>query len=157
MSELTRAVIFDLDGTLSDHRHRLSLAPYSLQGEHILLKDHEEAWRPYHEACREDPVHKITRKILWTVRGFYKILYATGRPEIYRDITEQWLADYNLSGHDFMLMRSVGDITSQADLKIRMAKEFKSKGYEIVMAFEDQPVVAKAYNSIGIPTFLYCE
>ena len=83
--------VFDLDGTLSDHRERLA---------RLMPEDPERsgAWEPYNAAHAQDPVFRpiaaLFRQVVATPAHSAVIL--TRRPEHYRASTEAWLGDASI-------------------------------------------------------------
>jgi hypothetical protein len=109
---LTKAIICDIDGVLADHRHRL----------HFVLKDGDypkkddahlinkivspEKWKPdwdaFYFAMDKDGVNEWCKSIIKdTVSNLsyftnMSILFVTGRPERYAQMTVDWLVKNNI-------------------------------------------------------------
>ena len=82
-----KAVIFDLDGTLSDCTHRnhyLEKTPIDLDSFDALM--------------HTDTVIAPIAFLLKNLSGVIKIVL-TARPDKYRKVTEKWLSDYKLLSH----------------------------------------------------------
>ena len=69
-------IIFDLDGTLADGKHR----------EHH-IKDGKSDWDAYFAACGQDEPIKPTLDIFKALTHARHVEVWTGRPERYRDTT----------------------------------------------------------------------
>ena len=85
--EKVKAVIFDLDGTLSDCTHRnhyLEKTPIDLDSFDALM--------------HTDTVIAPIAFLLKNLSGVIKIVL-TARPDKYRKVTEKWLSDYKLLSH----------------------------------------------------------
>ena len=77
-----KAIIFDIDGTLSDPTHRL----------HHVTGGRKD-WDAFFAAMADDPAHEPIADLcarLWH-GGKDAILFCSGRPERYRDETVMWL------------------------------------------------------------------
>lgn len=113
------AVICDLDGTLCNVDHRLHH-----------FKDGKKNWKGFFEGIKDDEVNPWCRDIL---NGLHKqdyiIVYASGRPDDYRKVTEEWLKLNNLEG-SFLFMRNRHDsrkdsITKEIILDFEILTRFK--------------------------------
>ena len=78
---MTPAIIFDLDGTLSDPSRR----------RHLLHGDDRNFSAFEHEAGN-DPVVEPIKRLLLTLRLGNAIVLTTGRTERFRPLTAMWLA-----------------------------------------------------------------
>src|SRR5690606_34485274 len=127
---LPRAVIWDLDGTLSDDRARA----HFVEVEEGRSRD----WRSYFDAMEEDPPIAASIAILHALRqeGF-RIIYLTGRPEYTRPLTERWLEANGLDEFDHLLMRPEGERRPAGEFKVEVVTSLRER-YEIVCAFEDR-------------------
>lgn len=100
-------VVFDLDGTLADDRHRLHL-----------IEGGEKRWDEYFARCDEDaeigPMTRLFRVLQKSQNGWMEIW--TGRSETVRDETVKWLTDHFI-WPDVLLMRAKNDFRSNTDLK----------------------------------------
>lgn len=89
-------VIFDLDGTLSDNRHR----------EH-LIEGEDKKWRKYLDKCVEDsPVQKMVSK-LNKISEEYEIIILTCRSDEVEEETIDWLEKHNVN-YDKLIMLPEG-------------------------------------------------
>jgi len=98
---LPKAIICSLDGTLSDHRHRLHFVkkPFidSIYGN--LWIDGGPDWEAFYAAMDKDKVNEAV-DLIASAAFWYNcsndndpdMIFITGRPERYRDQTEKWLA-----------------------------------------------------------------
>ena len=143
----TRAVIWDLDGTLSDDRARAHFVEVE-QGR-------KRDWRSYFDAMEEDTPIAASIELLHALRHFgIRIIYLTGRPEYTRGRTERWLKANGLAEYDLLVMRPHGERRHAGEFKVDEVARLREK-YEIVCAFEDRIDVADHLRSAGIPVFLY--
>lgn len=139
-----RAVIFDIDGVISDNSNRLQ----------YLLSDNVR----YHaEFLKDKPIQEAVSLV--QAFSWYRhmkdhdleILFNTDRPSYMRDITAEWIADnihifnakvFTRTRHS-LLMDSVG--AKKYNLERIM------KNYDVVMAFDDCPEACDMYVANGIP------
>jgi len=143
----TRAVIWDLDGTLSDDRARAHFVEVEA--------GHARDWKSYFDAMGEDPPIAASIAILQALRrDGYRIIYLTGRPERTRDLTERWLNANGLEEYDRLLMRPEGEYRPAGEFKVDVVAGLRDV-YEVVCAFEDRIDVAEALRLGGTPVFLY--
>jgi hypothetical protein len=158
-------VVFDIDNTLSNLRHRL----HFIQPEEGEEADWwEKDWDGFFAACVDDtpiPVNvELCRELLGesVLRGHLNTVeFWTGRNEDVRSVTEQWLADH--VGKDFTIrwpvhecvlkMRSKGD--RRPDHVLKMGFIDWNDPPDII--FEDRATVVKAYRELGLTVFQVAE
>lgn len=142
-----RAVIWDLDGTLSDDRARAHFVE--------VAKGRKRDWRSYFDAIEEDPPIAASIAILGALhKDGFRIVYLTGRPEYTRPQTERWLRANGLEDYDLLLMRPAGERRPAGEFKKDVLDLLREK-YELVCAFEDRIDVAEHLREAGVPVFLY--
>jgi hypothetical protein len=131
-------VIFDLDGTLSDHKHRYH---------HAKAKD----WDKYHELMSQDPVNEVEKLILDMFVGYgMKVLILTAREEKHRFATQQWLG-LNEIYYDELVMRPIGDFRPSHEFKTEVIWRSIDIGkMEVSCVFDDRPSVVEAVRKLGI-------
>lgn len=128
--------VFDLDGTLSDIRHRLhhlDAAP----------KD----WDAFFRAADADPplVPGVALALEWAERC--DLGYVTGRPERCRAATERWLAAQGLPTGT-LWMRDDTDRRPARVTKPRLLRRLaRQRTVEVVV--DDDPLVCAAYRQAG--------
>lgn len=143
-----RYVIVDLDGTISDSRHR----------EHLAL---ERQWDEFHEKASLDLPKDDVRWLLDFISGNKigfdpYVVILTGRNERYRPLTEAWLMNNNIH-YDELLMRPDRDFTPDHELKPAMLTEFAiNAGYQhpvecVLFVLDDRDKVVEAFRNMGIP------
>lgn len=139
------AVICDLDGTISDDRHRRHLIP---------------DWEAYHSFCGSDAmVTETMHSLVDDVTGLMMLqtadlIFVTGRPESYRHVTDQWLTAKVPVGLDYcLLMRPDTDNTPSAALKVDLLNKYfetvrgtaLAGWYCVRSAFDDRSDVLALY------------
>lgn len=187
-----KAIICDLDGTLCDHRHRLHHVerpevyeiPCLCQPVNRVCEIHKN-WKPDYEAfyaaMDEDAVNLWCAEILHHLsqQEEYEILFVTGRPEKYRDITDRWINTCHYGGFEnrklFMRLDSkvtricpnspdsACECSERADradnlrsfLPCHIVKqeiyerEIKDK-YDVLFVLEDSRDCVKMYRNLGL-------
>ena len=142
-----KAVVWDLDGTLSDDRARA----HYVQVE----KGRRRDWNSYFDAIEEDPPIAASIELLSALRhAGLRIIYLTGRPEYTRLRTQRWLKANGLDEFDLLLMRPHGERRHAGEFKVDAIQGLRER-YELVCAFEDRIDVAEHLRRSGLPVFLY--
>lgn len=148
---MKNCVIFDIDGTLSNNKHRLKFIEQSPQD-----------WNSFFlEMDKDEVIEPIAFLLFALLRDFHNsnvaidIIFCTGRPEMYRDLTEKWLErELDIYNHRLM-MRKDGDRRNDDIVKQEMLDQLKSEGYEVVFAVEDRKRVVDMWRQNGV-TCLQC-
>lgn len=144
---LPRAVLWDLDGTLSDDRARAHFVEVE-QGR-------KRDWKSYFDAIDEDPPIAASMVLLQALRkSGVRVIFLTGRPEFTRAKTERWLEANGLEDYDLLVMRPGGERRHAGEFKVDEIRRLR-EDYEIVCAFEDRIDVAEHLRREGVPVFLY--
>lgn len=133
------AVIFDLDGVLSD-----------AVGRQHLLEWPTRNWRAFFEAVGEDPVIEEVGTLLAALDPAHGIVLLTARPLRVQPQTLGWL-DRNGLRWDLLVMRDVGDYDAAREFKDRTVDELADAGIEPFLAFEDDRRNVEMFRSRGIP------
>ena len=139
------AILFDIDGTLSDVKHR----------RHFVEKEKHD-WNSFFS---EIPNDKSIKPLVDLARILIKhdekaILLVTGRPEKTRSITEEWLLKHKLI-LDFssrLFMRKDNDWREDHVVKHDILKDIRTSGYEPVLIFDDRQSVINMWSDEGICT-----
>lgn len=146
-----RYAIFDLDGCLSDDRHRLHLIEEASDGAKVYSR--------YHESLGEDAAMNLS-VLRSCVDGGCNIIFLTSRPEHYRTATENWIED-KLAGPITLLrlgnyklfMRSANDRRPSPTFKVDWLETLGIPAEEIKAAFDDRKDVLAAYKDWGVSPF----
>lgn len=142
-----KAVVWDLDGTLSDDRARAHFVEVE-QGQ-------KRDWHSYFDAIDEDPPIAASMELLHALHAAgLRIVFLTGRPEFTRPKTERWLKANGLTEYDHLLMRPEGERRHAGEFKTEVIERLR-QDYELVCAFEDRIDVAEHLRRNGLPVFLY--
>lgn len=140
---MTKAIIFDIDGTLADIEHRRHF-----------VRGNQKNWPAFEEGIAYDtPMqHVIDVLLAMKAAGKYTILIASGRGEQSREVTENWLRKY-VGDYEKLYMRAEGDYRRDDIVKKEILDQMRSEGYEIVMTFDDRNQVVDMWRDNGIPCF----
>lgn len=136
------SVIFDLDGTLADTRHRRPFLPFNPQG--------PADWIDYHSHCPDDPPIAGRIALARLLAEHHDIVIITARPAttIVMERTATWLAEHAVpyASIEFMPLTEV----SVHDWKARVVDELQMTD-PVVLAVDDWWQNGDALEAIGIP------
>ena len=133
------AVIFDIDGVLSDAAGR----------QHFLEWGRRD-WDAFFDACGDDPLVAEVARLLELLDSELRIVLLTGRPLRVQPQTLAWLA-HNRLRWDVLVMRDRGDYAQASRFKRAAVAELRAFGFEPRLAFEDDPRNRDMFHSQGIP------
>jgi phosphoglycolate phosphatase-like HAD superfamily hydrolase len=133
------AVVFDMDGVLSDAAGR----------QHFLERGHRD-WDRFFEACGDDQVVEELARLLELLDPRLQVVLLTGRPFRVQPQTLAWLARYGLRW-DLLVMRSRGDYAQVTMFKRDAVDELREYGFDLRLAFEDDPNNFAMFHAEGIP------
>jgi hydroxymethylpyrimidine pyrophosphatase-like HAD family hydrolase len=133
-------VIFDLDGTLCNDKHRNKYAE-------------EKRWDEYHALCYKDIPNKDVAGFMRVCsKHVPRVLIMTGRPCKYRENTLKWLEKYDLVC-DTLIMRPENNFDSNFELKLGFVKAFygslTNARQLITMMLEDNARTIKHFRDYG--------
>ncbi|MDP9071000.1 MAG: hypothetical protein M3N68_06905 [Actinomycetota bacterium] len=133
------AVVFDLDGVLSDAASR----------QHFIEGGRRD-WDAFFDACGDDPVIEEVARLLELLDRDLQVLLLTGRPQRVQGQTLAWLERYGLRW-DLLVMRDVGDYSAARDFKRWTVSDFRQFGFDLRLAFEDDPRNRDMFHGEGVP------
>jgi predicted kinase len=136
-----KAVICDLDGTLCDTSKRL----HYVTGE-------KKDWKSFFEELSNDEVrNEVLDELLKYEEQGHKIFFVSGRPELYREKTEQWLEE-KLKGYKLytsLIMRETRDKRQDTETKAEIFDKYL-KNLNIIKVFDDRPSVIRMWKEKGL-------
>ena len=132
------AVVFDLDGVLSDAASR----------QHFLDSERRD-WEGFFDACGEDPLIEEVACLLSLLDPGLRIVMLTGRPVRVQPQTQAWLHRYELRW-DVLIMRDFGDYTAARDFKRSTVASLRRFGFDLRLAFEDDRRNLEMFRSEGV-------
>ncbi len=133
------AVVFDLDGVLSDAVGR----------QHYLERPFRD-WEAFFEACGDDPLIDEVARLLEVIGPEHQIVLLTARPIRVQRQTLGWLERYQLRW-DLLIMRDYGDYGASREFKRRTVYELRAFGFDLRLAFEDDRRNYDMFHAEGIP------
>jgi len=141
---MQEAIIFDIDGTLSDDTWR----------NHFIKKEKPE-WDEYFSRCDTDPTIDIACDVCWGLMQIHHIIFLTGRPEKYRTKTKNWIDSNSSFNNNYtLLMRPNGNTERSVEFKRKAYLEKIKDKYDIKAVFENKKSIADMFKSYNIPVFL---
>lgn len=133
------AVVFDMDGVLSDASRRQHYIEYPFPD-----------WEAFFHACGDDELIGEVARLLDVIDDEHRIVLLTARPMRVQPQTLAWLDRYGLRW-DLLIMREYGDYMASKVFKQRTVGELRSKGLDLRLAFEDDPRNVAMFHSQGVP------
>lgn len=140
MRKNMKVVLFDIDGTLANIDHRRP----------ILEKDPHN-WKDFFTAIGDDiPNQEIVDlyKIV-CASNHYECIIVSGRPEQYRQVTEQWLTWNHISFYRLML-RPENDQRPDHVIKEEILSKLNDEGKKISFVVDDRQSVVDMWRRNGI-------
>ena len=136
-------VIFDIDGTLADCTHRLHHVKYG-----------ERNWDAFFAEMHLDgaiePVVMLNNAVeSYNVDGSLGIVICTGRPDRYRQVTEEWLMDHGVAWHQ-LYMRAEGDHRPDHIVKRQILDGIREDGWNPVLVIDDRQSVVDMWRDAGL-------
>jgi hypothetical protein len=133
------AVVFDMDGVLSDASRR----------QHYLEFPRRD-WEAFFAACGDDePIDEVAR-LLEVLDDDLRIVLLTARPMRVQPQTLAWLERYGLRW-DVLIMREFGDYQASRVFKQRTVDELRHYGFDLRLAFEDDRRNVDMFHREGVP------
>lgn len=133
------AVVFDLDGVLSDAAGR----------QHYLEWPRRD-WEAFFHACGDDPLIDEVARLLEVIGDEHGIVLLTARPIRVQPQTLGWLERYELRW-DLLIMRDFGDYGASREFKRRSVYELRRYGFDLRLAFEDDRRNVHMFHDEGVP------
>lgn len=133
------AVVFDLDGVLSD-----------AAGRQHLLDRHRRDWWSFFDAVGDDPVIEEVSALLHALDGRFLVILLTARPMRVQAQTHDWLVRHDLRW-DLLIMREGGDHDLAREFKARTIDDLLAAGVEPLLAFEDDRRNVEMFRQHAIP------
>ena len=133
-------VVFDLDGVIADHRHRLHLIGVGREPGQPVKKD----WDQFYALVSQDTPHEIGSFLVRMAAILHSVVYISGRRESTRLATVQWLEEYSLPPGRLFL-REDGDYRPAAQVK----REALAKLRDVRLVVDDDPQVCAELSKKG--------
>ncbi len=137
-------IIFDIDGTVANPKNRLKYLEKPNKNFSLFM---------YHmkDDTRIEPVKYIYDLLL---KDGNNIIFASGRNENYRDMTEEWLLKHGFIDYQKLYMRKEKDNRPDKIIKRELYQEMLDDGFKPTICFDDRLSVVKMWKEIGV--FCFC-
>jgi hypothetical protein len=133
------AVVFDLDGVLSD-----------AAGRQHFLEWPQPDWEAFFEACGDDDLIAEVARLLEVIADEHRVVLLTARPIRVQPQTLAWLKRYELRW-DLLVMRDYGDYGASREFKRYVVGELRGYGFDLRLAFEDDRRNYLMFHQEGVP------
>ena len=133
------AVVFDMDGVLSDASTRQHYLEYPRRD-----------WEAFFHACGDDELIAEVARLLEVIDAQHHVVLLTARPLRVRPQTLAWLERYGLRW-DLLIMREHSDWMASALFKERSVDELRDYGFDLRLAFEDDRRNVSMFHRQGVP------
>lgn len=148
---MRKIIVCDLDGTLSDCKHRQHLAAAG-------------DWDGFHALMHKDPPVAAVLNFLDSAYDIldWRVIFLTGRPEAFRSVTVKWLDEicgFGPERYIDLLMRPKDDWDSDIIVKPRLLYESLNEGVlgpltegydkERLLFLEDRDRVTAMWRDLG--------
>jgi hypothetical protein len=142
---MTKYIVVDLDGTLCDCSHRVSLAQAG-------------QWDEFHSLCKDDkPYDPVVRLINVMDRNGFMIMALSGRSDVQLKTTQEWFVKWGVAMPEVLLLRPKDDFRPDIELKIAMLEYFfggKDKVLSnVVFCLDDRDKVVEGLRNYGLTVF----
>jgi hypothetical protein len=134
-------VVFDLDGTLADCSHRVSL-----------IEGHKRNWTAFFAACGGDkPIDHVIKVLNRHVQARDRVEIWSARSDEVRAETEEWLMINGIDPRRLVHMRKAGDYTQDDVLKHSWLIECGDMRPDVI--YDDRSRVVNMWRTEGVPCF----
>lgn len=141
------AIIVDLDGTLCNIDHRL----------HFIKSEGKKDWKGFFGSIIYDRVNIWCLTIINKFKKDHLIIFCSGRPSDYEQITLTWINNYFESGRDYdkLYMRERNDYRNDFLIKQIIYRFNIKPQYNVLFCLDDRERVVEMYRNEGL-TVLAC-
>ena len=142
----SKAIICDLDGTLCNVDHRLQYVKVD--------KPLRPQWGKFFAEMKNDTLNEWCKEITDIMAYKHPIVFATGRPEDYMEMTKGWLSKYDVT-YNYLFSRLQNDHRKD-DIVKEIILEFEIKTrFDIHFIIDDRQQVVNMWRKHGY-TVLQC-
>lgn len=143
MKSKPKAIICDLDGTLSNATHRLH---------HIERRPKD--WNSFFKAQINDPINQWCLDLIQeqAAQGV-EVLFVTARPENQSRSTLDWLhknTSFKVELGRNLFMRPDGDRREDVIIKSEIYEDLIKEQFEVIMAVDDKKSIIQMWTTHGI-------
>ena len=166
-----KCVWSDLDGTLANVEHRRHHVRPVIAASVILdaptareeaieapIEKFKPDWKKFFEEMTSDTVDEACKSILDDMSCMYPIVYATGRPDNYREHTEVWLQENRLRYPGSLLFMRMRNDMRKDNIVKEIILEFEVKTrYTVFFALDDRDQVVEMLRRHGVKVLQVAE
>ena len=135
---MKKTVVVDLDGTVANCDTRL----HHVKGK----KRNYKAF--YSEVANDKPINDMI-ELVKSLSFLYEIVFCTGRSEISRYDTIQWINQHMGMDTPVLLMRNERDYRPDNETKLELLENYGLTPHEVLFILEDRSRVVKAWRDAG--------
>lgn len=129
--------VLDIDGVLADVAHRVR---------HVQRSPKD--WPAFFAGMADDPVLRDGFRLAWELAGDHDVVYLTGRPARYAEVTRTWLQTHGLPDGPVVHRRD-GDHRPASVAKTALLRAIAART-TVRVAVDDDPTVCEAYRALGV-------
>ena len=131
------AVVVDVDGVISDARHRQELV-------------RDRRWEEFFDGCPDDPPLESTVALVRSLDPEIAVVLLTARPWRLLDDTVLWLNTHKVSW-DLLILRPPKSSGPSRAYKAKEVDQLRQHGFSLVCALEDDPRNVEMYAEANVP------
>ena len=128
--------VIDIDGVVADVRHRLH---------HVANRPKD--WAAFFDAAPDDPLLDEGARVVRALAEVHEVVYLSGRPEVCRSDTLEWLRRHDLPEGDVHL-RPRDDRRPGRFYKVDAVRRL-ARAREIAVLVDDDPLVCEVVREAG--------
>ena len=129
--------MLDIDGVLADVAHRVR---------HVQRSPKD--WDAFFAGMADDPVLPEGSRLAWELAEDHHVVYLTGRPARYAEVTRTWLQRHELPAGPVVHRRD-GDRRPASIAKAALLRAIAART-TVAVAVDDDPAVCVAYRALGL-------
>lgn len=143
----TLGIIIDLDGTLCNVDHR----------RHFVENRKDKDFKSFYAGIADDLPNEWCRQLVYSLNYRHEIIFVSGRPEEYREVTHEWLRQH--IGHSYVAMqlhmRRDNDFRKDSIVKREIYQNHIEPYYHILFCVDDRKQVVDMWREVGLDC-LHC-
>lgn len=129
--------VLDIDGVIADVAHRVRH-----------LQRTPKDWDAFFAGMADDPVLQEGFRLAWELAEEHDVVYLTGRPARYAEVTRIWLRRHELPDGPVVHRRD-GDRRPASIAKAALLRALAARA-NVRVAVDDDPAVCAAYRALGV-------
>lgn len=137
-------IVVDLDGTLCDCSHRVSLAQAG-------------QWEEFHSLCKDDKPYWPVVEVLRSLEERHHLLFLSGRNASQLKATADWCENWSVPCPADILLRPKDDYRPDIELKTSLLEEFFGSKEQVLASvlfcLDDRDKVVEGLRNYGLTVF----